>query len=42
MNPRDFHEANSGIFGKMSPRGNIEPEYSDSNSEKMKILIVIK
>ena len=34
MNPRDFHEANSGIFGKMSHRGNIEPEYSDSNSEK--------
>ena len=33
MNPRDFHEPISGIFGKMSPKGNIEVD-SDSNSEK--------
>ena len=33
MNPRDFHEPLSGIFGKMSPKGNIEVD-SESNSEK--------
>ena len=33
MNPRDFHEPISGIFGKMSPKGNIEAD-SDTNSEK--------
>ena len=34
MNPRDFHEPLSGIFGKMSPKGNVEVDDSDSNSEK--------
>ena len=33
MNPRDFQEPLSGIFGKMSPKGNIDGD-SDSNSEK--------
>ena len=33
INPRDFHEPFSGIFEKMSPKGNIEAD-SDSNSEK--------
>ena len=33
INPRDFNEPLSGIFGKMSPKGNIEVD-SDTNSEK--------
>ena len=34
--PRDYQEPLSGIFGKMSPKGNIEAD-SDTNSEKNKI-----
>ena len=34
MNPRDFHETNSGIFSKMSPKANLDGEDSESISDK--------